>query len=149
MTTSSRPTTPRSCACSGADGGSGGQRLLDGLDDGRVVRLGARAEARDRSIWRDEELLEVPLHPTGVPVGIRHLRELRVERVLVPAVHARLLHEREGDAVGRRAELLDLLGRAGLLPHELVAGEPDNGEPAVGVLLLQFLELLVLRGVAA
>src|SRR5690606_28342191 len=43
----------------------------------------------------------------------------------------------------------DLLHRARLLAHELVAGEPEHGEPAVGVSALQLLQLLVLRRVPA
>ena len=44
-------------------------------------------------------------------------------------VHLDLLEHRERDAVGRRAELGDLLGCARLLAQELVAREPENREP--------------------
>ena len=65
------------------------------------------------------------------------------------AVHVDLLHQREAHPIGGRAELLDLIGRPRLLAHELVAGEADHREAAVGVGLLQPLEPFVLRGEAA
>src|SRR5262249_33028541 len=48
-----------------------------------------------------------------------------------------------------RAELADLLGGAGLLPAELVAGKADHREPTAGEPLLQPLQPLVLRRQAA
>lgn len=65
------------------------------------------------------------------------------------AVHVGLLKEREGHAVCRRAEGPDLLGGAGLLAAELVAGHAEHGEAAVAVLLLEVLQARVLRGQAA
>ena len=72
-----------------------------------------------------------------------------VDLVPVVAVDVDLLGHREGHAVRRGAELRDLLGRAGLLAHELVARQPDDGEPRVAVGLLELLEPGVLRGQAA
>ena len=82
-----------------------------------------------------------PAVPSASGVG----RQLLVDRVAVVAVHVDLLEQREGHAVGGRAELLDLLRRARLLAHELVAGEADHREATVAVGLLQTLEALVLR----
>ncbi len=60
-----------------------------------------------------------------------------------------LLEEREGHAVGRRAEGLDLLSSAGLLFTELVARDPEHREAPIGVALLQVLKAYVLRRQAA
>ncbi|SAR32514.1 Uncharacterised protein [Klebsiella pneumoniae] len=57
--------------------------------------------------------------------------------------------QREGDAVGSAAEGLNLLFTARLLAEELVAGEPQHAEALGGKLLLQILELLILRRQAA
>src|SRR5713226_7238955 len=53
--------------------------------------------------------------------------------------------QRERDPVVHRAELTDLLRRAGLLLAELVAREPSHGEPALGELVVEPLQALVLR----
>src|SRR4051794_6482747 len=125
---------------------SAGQGLLDGLDE--LGRLGVdhRAEADRLTARRDEELLEVPADVARVPVGrVRRVDELLVERVATVAVHLDLLGHREGDAVRRRAERLDLVRGAGLLLAELVAGDAEHAEPAVLVLLVDLLEARVLR----
>src|SRR4051794_35628638 len=125
---------------------SAGQGLLDGLDE--LGRLGVdhRAEADRLTARRDEELLEVPADVSRVPVGrVRRVDELLVERVATVAVHLDLLGHREGDAVRRRAERLDLVRGAGLLLAELVAGDAEHAEPAVLVLLVDLLEARVLR----
>ena len=67
----------------------------------------------------------------------------------VRPVHVDLPEEREGDAVGGAAEGLDLLRGPGLLPLELVAGEPDDHEAPIPVLLRELLEPRVLRRQAA
>src|SRR5215471_682786 len=72
-----------------------------------------------------------------------------VDRMPPRAVDLDLLEERERHAVVHRAELADLLGRAGLLPAELVAGKADHREPTAGEPLLQPLQPLVLRRQAA
>ncbi len=74
------------------------------------------------------------------------LRELGIERMAVLAVDLDLLEQREGHPVGRGAELLDLLRRAGFLPHELVARHSHHEQSAVAVLLRELLERRVLRG---
>ena len=76
----------------------------------------------------DEELLEVPADVAAVALGVGDLGELGVDRVPVVAVDVDLLHQRERDAVGGRAERLDLLGDARLLAAELVAREADDRE---------------------
>src|SRR5690606_16748354 len=72
------------------------------------------------------------------------LLESLVELVSTATVDLDLVIHREADPICRGAELQDLLHRSGFLAHELVAGEPEDGEPAVGVGALQLLELLVL-----
>lgn len=69
--------------------------------------------------------------------------------MLVASIHAHLLHEREGDAVARGAEGLDLLSIARFPVQELVAGEAEQGGALIGVSPLQRFELLVLRCPAA
>ena len=56
-----------------------------------------------------------------------------------------LFENRERHAVGRAAELGDLCIGARLLAVELVARDPDDGEPLVAVLLVELLEAGVLR----
>jgi hypothetical protein len=64
--------------------------------------------------------------------------------VTVLTVHVDLLEEGEGDAVGGRAELGDLLRSARLLSGELVAREAEDAEALVAIGLLQFLKAFVL-----
>src|ERR1700722_532625 len=131
---------PERCA------GSGGQVGGDRLDDGCVLGLGPGAEATDDLAGGgDDELLEVPHDVAGLALAIGDLGQLGVDRVTAIAVHVDLLEHRERHAVGARAELLDLLGGAGLLAQELVAGEPEDTEPLVAVRLLEALQPLVLR----
>jgi hypothetical protein len=104
----------------------------------RVLGLDLGPEAPDDLAGaRDEELLEVPGDVAGGALGVGRRRQLLVDGVAVVAVHVDLLEEREAHAVGGRAELLDLLRRARLLAHELVAREADDREAPVAVGLLQ------------
>ena len=64
-------------------------------------------------------------------------------------VDVNFAEQREGDAVGGAAEGLNLFFTARLLAEELVAGEPQHAEALGGKLLLQILELLILRRQAA
>src|SRR4051794_38633468 len=124
---------------------SAGELGFDGGDERRVLRGDLRPEpAHDLTLRRHEELLEVPLHVAGLAVGVGRLLELGEDRVLLVAVHVDLLEDRERHAVGGAAELADLLRRARLLPHELVAGEAEHLEATRPVLLVQLLEALVL-----
>src|SRR5580658_7334644 len=134
----------------GGGGGSAGQVGGDRRDDHRVLGVGARAEAPDDLAGGgDQELLEVPHDVARLALGVGDLGQLGIDRVAAVAVHVDLLEEREGHAVGGRAELGDLLGRARLLAHELIAGESEDAEPLVPVGLLQPFQSLVLRREAA
>src|SRR5690606_34522133 len=137
---------------------SGGRLVdeaLDRLDDsGGGGGRGGGAAGGDGAVGGDEELLEVPLHVPGLGglleaalVGVGRLDQRGVERVPALAVDLDLLGHREADAVRRGAERLDLLGRAGLLLAELVAGHADHGEALDAP--VQLLERGVLRGEAA
>src|SRR5690606_15239372 len=129
---------------------SGREGLLDGGDDLVRLRLDLGREARrDRAVGRDQELLEVPADVAGVAAGVGRADQAPVERVAPLAVDLDLLGHREGDTVGGRAELGDLLRGAGLLAHELVAWHPEDGEAPVRVPFLQALQAGVLRGEAA
>ena len=61
------------------------------------------------------------------------------------AVDVDLREQREVDAVIERAEVLDLRFVAGFLVAELVAGEAEHHEAAVGVVLPQLFQPRVLR----
>jgi hypothetical protein len=93
--------------------------------------------------------LEVPLDVARLAVRVRHRGELLVHRVPPRPIDLDLLQHREAHPVAGRAELRDLIGGAGLLAAELVAGEADDREPAVAVRLVQPLQPLVLRREAA
>src|SRR5205823_5198709 len=77
--TTSTPSDASSSACDGAAPGrrpapapttSRGQRRLDRLDDGLVLRLGPRPEpGQHRAVRADQELLEVPLDVPGLALG--------------------------------------------------------------------------------
>ena len=67
----------------------------------------------------------------------------------VGAVDLDLCHKGEGDAVVEAAELGDLLVGAGLLVRELVAGEADDDQSLLLILLIKGLQAIVLRGEAA
>src|SRR5687767_15781931 len=82
-------------------------------------------------------------------MAVRRIGEPRVQRMAAGAVDLEFLAHREGDAVGRRTEGLDLRLGAGLLRAELVAGKADDREILVRELLVQPLEVGVLRRKAA
>src|SRR5262249_37534782 len=129
---------------------SGGELVLDRPAERRVLGRDLGPEARDHgTVGRHQELLEVPLHVAGLAIGVGLLGELVVDRVPLGAVDVDLLEERERHAVGRVAELADLLRSPRLLAHELVAREAEHLEAAVGVLVVQLLQARVLRCEAA
>jgi hypothetical protein len=70
--------------------------------------------------------MEVPRDVACRAFGVGGSRQLLVHGVPVLPVHIDLLEQRERHAVGGGAELLNLLGRARLLPHELVARKADH-----------------------
>src|SRR5256885_308063 len=122
---------------------------LDGRDQRGVVGRHLRAEATHHlAVRRHQELLEVPLHVAGLAIGVGLLLELGEDRVLLRTVHVDLLEQRDPPVVVGVAEVSDLLGRAGLLAHELVAREAEHLEPARAVLLVELLEAFVLGGEA-
>src|SRR5688572_2827220 len=82
-------------------------------------------------------------------MAVRRIGEPRVERMAAGSVDIEFLAHREGHAVGRRAEGLDLRLGAGLLRAELVAGKADDREVLARELLVQPLEVGVLRREAA
>src|SRR3954454_14348801 len=110
---------------------------LDGADQGWILGRDHRAEARDRPVRGHQELLEVPADVTVGAVGVGDLRQLIVDRMAIRPVDLDLLRDRYRDAVVRRVELGDLLGRPRLLAAELVPRQPDDAEAASAVRLLQ------------
>src|SRR4051794_17542217 len=133
-----------------ASGALAGQDPFDvGHERGVVGCHHGRVAGDDLAVGRDEELLEVPADVAVVALHIGRPGELGIERMAAGAVHVDLLEHRERDAVVERAELLDLVGRARLLAAELVAREPEDGEAAVAVVVVDLLEGGVLRGEAA
>lgn len=92
----------------------------------------ARPPLHHLPIGTDQELLEIPLYPLHPhQPGDLLLHPLK-HRLRLVAVHVRLPQDGEGDAVVELAELLDRVVVAGVLLHELVAGEAEDDE-AVGV----------------
>jgi hypothetical protein len=85
----------------------------------------------------------------GGPIGVNRRGEPFVNRVTRRAVDIELRGHRERDAVRRRAELRDVGRGAWLLVAELVARNPDDGETALGVCLVQPLQGGVLRSETA
>src|SRR5262245_38005785 len=81
--------------------------LLDRADELGVLGRHQRAEAGDRSVLADEELLEVPPDVTVVAFVVGDHRQLLVDRVATRTVDLNLLVQRERDSVRHRAERLD------------------------------------------
>src|SRR5258706_5968840 len=122
------------------------QARLDRADELGGLRFGQRPEpAQHLAVAPDQELLEVPLNVAGLAVGVGDLGQLRIQGVPTWPVDVNLGEQRERDPVVHRAELADLLRRAGLLLAELVAREPGHSEPALGQLVVEPLHALVLR----
>src|SRR5690606_25232898 len=124
--------------------------LEEGFDvGGEVGGRDVRSVAADNvAVAVDEELGEVPLDIVAILTGFFGLK-VGVKRVGAGAVDVDLRHDGEGDAVVDPAELLDLLVGAGVLLLELVAGEADDGEATVPVLLVEGFEALELGREAA
>src|SRR6266567_2774425 len=127
-----------------------GQARLDRLDDLGRFRVGHRPEpGHDLAIPADQELLEVPLDVARLALGIGHVSQLGVQRMPLRPVDVDLGEQRERDAVAQRAELADVLGRAGLLAAELIARESGHREASLGEPVVQSLQARVLRRQAA
>src|SRR5688572_14769445 len=124
------------------------ERGRDVVHQAVVARLhGRRVAIEQLPVAPDQELLEVPLDVAGM--AVRRVGEPRVQRMAAGAVDVEFPAHREGHAVGRRAEGLDLRLGAGFLRAELVAGKPDDREVLARELLVEALEVGVLRRKAA
>ena len=118
--------------------GSLGVRLFAGLEPGDHLALSV-----------DQELVKVPLDLTG-EFGVGRLAREELEKRIDPlALDDDLREEREADLVLGRAKLLDLLVGPRFLLAEFVGGEGQDREPLILVLLVNRLEILVLRSQAA
>src|SRR5450759_1883975 len=105
------------------------EQSFDRFDELGIFRDDLRPEAaHDAAIAADQKLLEVPRDVACLPRVIRQLAENRVQRVLVAPLDIELGEQRKCHAVLVAAELLDLLGRTGLLAKELVARKAEDGE---------------------
>ena len=108
--------------------------LLDRPNDLRSVGLGTWTEPVD-DLAPGATRNFSKFHCTS-PLRPRRPRHGQLgERGAAVAVHVEFGEQGEGHAVGGGAEGLDLLGAAGLLADELVAGHAQDGEAAVGVVL--------------
>lgn len=124
--------------------GSGGQILLDHLDNRRIVGPGLRPKPVHGARRREHELLEVPPDAPAVPVGVLRLLQCLVQRCGLAAVHLDLLEDRKGHPPRGGAVVEDLVYRARLLTQELVARKSEHREAAIRVGALQLFELFVL-----
>lgn len=118
------------------------ESLDGGLKTSRGLERGVSVD--NVAMLVDEELLKVPLDASEAQQTGLLLLEVDVDGIGVVAVDIDLLEHREGDAVVELAEGRNVVGRTGLLAAKLVAGEADDGESLVLVLLVQLLETLVL-----
>ncbi len=123
-----------------------GQSCFNGFNDFGRIGLGAGCKSRgDFTIAANEEFLEIP---GDLPL----LGRLRIERrqVLVKVtgivtVDFDLFKQRKINAILGAAERLDFRRLARLLATELIARESQHHQSLIMVLLVQFLQLLVLR----
>ena len=97
---------------------------------------------RTYPVLAHQEFLKIPLDP----LEPKHARNLRLHPLVhglgLVAVHVRLAQHRERNPVVGQAEGLDGVVVAGVLLHELVAGEAQDDE-VIGVVGLDlFVELL-------
>jgi hypothetical protein len=134
---------------SGVPRGSG-QGGVDGGAQGGVVGADRGAEPGDDvAVTADHELLEVPADVAVVTLGVLLVDDCLVDGMALGAVDVDLGGDGKRHVVVGRAEVGDLVGRAGLLAAELIAREADHGEAAVTELVLQRLKTGVLRRQAA
>lgn len=126
-----------------------GERILNGGQDLRCVRLHGRREAgHHNAVAVYQELLEVPLDEAGQR-AVLEPGELGVERVLVLAADIGLGGQRERHAEVALAELGDLVVAARFLPGELVAGDTKDLKALVAELSVEQFKAGVLRREAA
>lgn len=93
----------------------------------------------------DEKLCEVPFDHLGAEDARLFGSQVLKERVRIFAVDIDLTEHREFDAIVELAEFLDLVGGAGFLRTELVAGKAQNHETPVFVFFVNCLEPCKLR----
>src|SRR5271154_3818765 len=105
------------------------EQLFDQGDDRVVVGIGEGAEALHHlALAVDQEFDEIPADRSRP--GARR-GQVAVERAALLAGDPDLRHHREGDMVGRAAELLDLQVRARLLAEEVVRRHADDDQAAL------------------
>lgn len=92
----------------------------------------ARPPLHHLPVRTDQELLEIPLYPLHPHQPRDLLLHPLKHRLRFISIHVCLPQDGEGDTVVDLAELLDRVVVAGVLLHELVAGEAEDDE-AVGV----------------
>src|SRR5262249_38688882 len=100
---------------------AGGERLRDGSPQFR--RLGrdlAWEERENLPVLADHVLAEVPRRKMA-----RRTEQSVDRRLIRPLLRDDLREHRKRHAIGQLAELRDLLGGAGLLLSEVVAGEAE------------------------
>ena len=93
-----------------------------------TTRPRSKTQAQTYPILAHQKFLKVPLDPLE-PEQARHLRlHPLVHRLRLISVHVRLAQHGERDPVVGQAEGLDGVVVAGVLLHELVAGEAQDDE---------------------
>src|SRR5215831_4697482 len=107
-----------------------GEQALDQADEfGVVGRYGAREARNGKAVAIDHVLVEVPARRLA---GLR--RKLDEQRIRVDLRDAALLEHRELNAIGRTAELGDLVVGTGFLAAEIVRRKAHDHEAALPVL---------------
>ena len=87
----------------------GGDSIFDRGDHARIVGQGRGPKRFTDPSGAMTNFSKFQRTLPALPLVVLHLGQLGVQRVPVAPVDLDLVHEREGHAVGRRAELLDLL----------------------------------------
>ena len=124
-----------------------GQQPLDFCGDAAVRRRDLRRpRTGELAIGSHQIFVEIPARRADLAQVVRNPA---VERVRLAADDPALFGQRKVDCVIRSAELLDLVGRARLLPAKVVGRNAKHDEAAIAVALPQGFETAVLRGVPA
>jgi hypothetical protein len=118
----------------------------EGLDGGFEAGGGLEGSISvdDVTVLINQELLKVPLDSSEAQQTSLLLLQVDVDGVGVVAVDVDLLKNGESDAVVQLTEGGDLVSGTRLLATKLVAGEADDGESLILVLLVDLLKALVL-----
>ena len=127
-----------------------GQLLADDFDDLGSVRLNAGSESGHHlAMATNEEFLKIP-GDVARAFGFRDERcQMFVKGVGALAIDFDFFKQVKRHVVIGRAELANVVGRARFLLSELVAGKSEYCETLLGVVLVQRLQLRVLRSQAA